>query len=541
MSPYNIFRGTEATRRAATSAGNALEPSHGSTSDEHILYVGDLATKLGYPTTFPQVPLHGQDVRRMWQVASMGQADSWTNEAGTLLDGSGMLLSPKSAAACDPVARGYIQPYELADGGTILMESYGTYKCGSLSPKIAAKLKVGQRGGTPVDYYIYPDYGIDVPSTSVPGFDVASGVVSQSFDWSYPTLGTNALAGYEALSSLRTNTPAGQFSWRLTTKLRSLGRYAKHETYDEDLVDWATATGYTAGTSVVRNADLMDRAYICTTSHTSGASTKPGTGASWTSNWREITGNVAVEMTLEWGALHYNPGEVFNFNNPFSENSTQYSVFWNNAGGAVIPGVKRGVVYAFLGQQWLCHAPSLTNATSGAKGTWATTRNNVVDMLAEQAPGVGAYWKEFFVPLVSHKTFTAFGFIDHTVGNEITLELGGPTYVAPTTSISAYSATTDYNAEVSVASDGGNDYVCKATIDYNATAANANFPRMDAGAEVSVMTAAPTASVSGSISGHRFWRLLATNLGDRYDTMRLMSTQAYLYGGRVGAYQVRNR
>ncbi len=44
---------------------------------------------------------------------------------------------------------------------------------------------------------------------------------------------------------------------------------------------WATATSY-SGNEAVENDGT---AYICTTAHTSGASTEPGVGASWTSYW----------------------------------------------------------------------------------------------------------------------------------------------------------------------------------------------------------------------------------------------------------------
>lgn len=523
MTDYNIYRSTDALRRAATMGDRAL----GTTTDTEELFLPSDDTVLGRPAVFPQLPQQGQDVRRMWCVSSQGQGDTWTDAAGVKQDAAGIVLTPRAAATTDPVARGIVQAYELADGGLIQIESYGTYKCGGASPHITARLKCGSE-------YWTPDYGLDTPLS--PGFDVTSGVPANAWDWSYATLGTNALAGYEALSSLRTNTPPGQFSWRLTTTIRSLGRYAKHETYDEDVVDWATATGYSVG-NVVRNADLARRTYICIHAHTSGTSTKPGTGATWTAEWREITGNVAVEMTLEWGALHYNPGQPFTFALPFSQNNPQYSVFWDTTGTA---GVKRGCVYSFLGEQWLCHAGSTSNATTGSKGSWTTTRNTVIDMLAEQAPGIGAYWKEFFVPLVSRKTYTAYGYMDHTRLNEITLELGGPTYIGTGTSISAYSSTTTYTAESSIVSDT-DDYVAKVSMDYNATAANSLYVHMDGGSEVSLMRAAPTASLSGSISGSRFWRKLADDPEDRYDVMRLLSTQAYLYGGRVGAAQVRTR
>lgn len=46
---------------------------------------------------------------------------------------------------------------------------------------------------------------------------------------------------------------------------------------------WTTATGYTASTSGVTSGG---RRYLCTSNHTSGASTEPGVGASWQTVWQ---------------------------------------------------------------------------------------------------------------------------------------------------------------------------------------------------------------------------------------------------------------
>lgn len=49
---------------------------------------------------------------------------------------------------------------------------------------------------------------------------------------------------------------------------------------------WLTGTAYTAGT-VRANGGTN---YVCILDHTSGASTEPGVGASWTTNWYALTG-----------------------------------------------------------------------------------------------------------------------------------------------------------------------------------------------------------------------------------------------------------
>lgn len=53
------------------------------------------------------------------------------------------------------------------------------------------------------------------------------------------------------------------------------------QTMVEDSSSWATSTSYAVG-DYVTNDDVT---YRCNTAHTSGASTEPGTGASWTDNW----------------------------------------------------------------------------------------------------------------------------------------------------------------------------------------------------------------------------------------------------------------
>lgn len=51
---------------------------------------------------------------------------------------------------------------------------------------------------------------------------------------------------------------------------------------------WVTATAYTAGEAVENGGDN----YVCILAHTSGASTEPGVGASWETNWYLLVGNI---------------------------------------------------------------------------------------------------------------------------------------------------------------------------------------------------------------------------------------------------------
>ncbi len=55
---------------------------------------------------------------------------------------------------------------------------------------------------------------------------------------------------------------------------------------------WVTATAYTAG-EVVDESALANVFYVCIASHTSGASTEPGTGASWATVWLALESSVA--------------------------------------------------------------------------------------------------------------------------------------------------------------------------------------------------------------------------------------------------------
>lgn len=53
---------------------------------------------------------------------------------------------------------------------------------------------------------------------------------------------------------------------------------------------WVTSTAYTSGTHVVWNGSpAYTTLYLCSSNHTSGASTEPGVGASWSTVWTAVT------------------------------------------------------------------------------------------------------------------------------------------------------------------------------------------------------------------------------------------------------------
>ena len=453
----------------------SLTRGMGIVGDEAELFLESPDTPLGRAVVPFVGPRTGADVRRLWQVGAQGQANTWTDVGAVARDASGMVLSPRpnGSPGTDVVSTGYILPYELADGGLVVIESCGTYKLGSILPRILARLKVGGS-------YVAPNYEAHMNATG----DVATptdvaGFAANAFEWSSVTLGLNALGGYEALNMSAANLTRGEFHWRLTMRVHALGRYAKWSRGDDD-------------------SALRDR-------------------------------NCWVEATLEWGAIQNNAGgrigEPFAYYNPQGQRTLQYNAFVRRNTATPAGGTVRGSIYSFMGSQWLCHAASDTSAL--VVGSPNTLDESVwSQMLAEEAPGIGAHWKEFWVPSVSKATISGFASVDWTAGNEVQLELGGPQQVDLGTTFSAYGATTSYIAEFGTCSDGGANYVAKTTL-YAAT-----FPRMVSGSAVALFTAAPS-----DPNGPRCWRALPTTLRDE---MRMQELHGYVFGRRNGVAQRRN-
>ena len=484
---YRINHSTSADRRL----GAALTAGHqGSTSDEYELFVGSPDTPIGRAVAAPQVPRDGVDARRLWQVGAQGQENTWTDVGSVAQDASGMVISPRPAGTpgTDIVTTGYVLPYELADGGTIVVESVGTYRCGSVTPRILAKLKIGGA-------YVSPQYEamMNATGTDATPVDLAA-VTADAFEWSSLTCGLNALGGYEALHIDASNLTAGEFLWRMTMRIHSLGRWAKWQRFNN--------------------------------SGTGAASTKDRT--CW------------VEATLEWGALAYNAGGRIasppGYQNPLSARTLQYSAFVQRDTGTPAAGTVRGAIYSFLGQQWLCHAASDVNAV--ASGPPDIDYDVWSNMLAEEAPGMGLHWREFFVPAVSKATISGFATVDWTAGNEVQLELGGPQQEDLGNTWGTYGATTAYTAELGTSPfTGGSRGVVDTGVVYapKTYLYVTSWPRMIAGTSTALWTAAPTGA---SPDSERAWRALPATLRD---TMRMQTTQAYLFGRRNGTAQRRMR
>jgi hypothetical protein len=145
-----------------------------------------------------------------------------------------------------------------------------------------------------------------------------------------------------------------------------------------------------------------------------------------------------------------------------------------------------------------------------------------IQMLTEEAPGCGVHWAEFFVPAVNTATFSGFSTVDWTIGNEIQLELGGPQQVDLGTVFAAYNATGAYAPEFGTCSAAGVNYSAKAHM-YAAA-----WPRLVAGVETALTTAAPPDA--------RYWRALPTTLRDE---MRMQHVHGYIYGRRNGVAERR--
>jgi hypothetical protein len=542
MADVELRHSTAADRQLKLTA---LPAGHlGSTSDEGEFFVGNAATPIGLAVTAPQSPMGGVDSRRLFNVGSQGQSDTWEDVDGADQDGSGMVISPRPAAVAgggtDIITTGYILPYELADGGTITIEATGTYKCGSVMPMILAKLRIAPPGSAG---YVAPQYerALNSGGTAAAPFDV-TGMVADAFEWSSRTVGLNALGGYEALHISAANLTPGEFQWRLTMKVNALGRWAKWQRGDDD-----SAT--------------KDR-------------------------------NCWVEATLEWGALQYNMGARIGDgslgSNPLGTITLQYSPFVKRNTATPANGTIRGAIYTFMDRQWLCHAASNVGAqllaasvTNWADATlyvhgnirehgsafWRCVLGHTsvlandepgvgpnytlywkriyydevvaANMMTEDAPGVGLHWREFFVPAVQRATISGFATVDWTVGNEIQLELGGPQQEDLANAWGTYANNVAYTAEAGVTpftggdrgvvATGGGVYAPKTFLYVG------SWPRIMASVETALWTAAPTGV---SPDSERAWRRLPTTLRDE---MRCQHVHGYLYGRRNGTAQRRMR
>jgi hypothetical protein len=480
---YNIYRGTDANRRTIS---NMADGRIGSTSDEDEVFIGSSKTPLGMPAVYPRLPLEGVDARRMWAVTGVAFGNKQTAlGAAVQSDISGLTINPRSFTAAevgttDPVAMGYIMPNELIDGGYIEIISVGKYKPGSVFPRLLAKVKIGAN-------YIAPQYEtVDLNLLTVVD---STGTTPNCYEFSQRTLGLNALGGYEAANTFATNLPKGEFTWKMTTRIHSLGRYAKWSTGDDD---------------TAADADGL------------------------------FSANCWVECELEFGMLGLNSGGRIG-NPPVGDLHTVGIGSLQLYGPMMVQEPIKGGVYEFMGRQWLCHAGGLdrsaTPSWTGAVVDFAVWQS----LLAEEAPGIGHYWREFFVPTVSKASISGFAAVDWSVGNELIFELGGAQHnlgVTPATwGAGLATRVPEGTASGLVTGSDGNFYACKTYLHYTLD------KKLIQNVLVADFDPDPVVATDG-IASERGWRLLPTNMTD---VMRVQSTHAYLFGGRVGTSRKRLR
>lgn len=548
MANFHIYHGPESTRRLATLADGEL----GSSSEEGQLYYGDTSrTPQGMPAAYPQVPLQGVSVRQLFNVGKQGLSpdpDLYTDAAGYQHNGAGLQLPARDLLRTGgvyeeptyPVAMGYIRPYELADGGRITMHAIGAYTIGGPQPHLCARVKVGGS-------YIDPQWELDKQDGSTVGFDLVAGV-PPGFDVSYPTQGLNALAGYEAANLLRQNTGApttdlqeqGRIQWTVDVDVFALGRHAKESRYDCDIPFWRSTTVYAIDDQVMGSNGVT---YTSKTAHTAATTNEPGKGSAWTTDWTEGgSANVAIRCRWKVGLFTHNAHSGAGFSNTIVWPTSEYNPLMGDATLHSGTGTRRGGIYSWMGRQWLCHAASETTALTGAAHPLSVDSAALEQLLTEEAPGMGAHWREFWVPAVQEFEQWSYGEVDWAAGNEIELELGGATKFDITQPFPAYSATQAYSPEneaLGSCSKGGLVYIAKAQV-YSST-----WPKMVAGASSATHTIAPDAALSGSISGPRYWRnvgVVTQNSRSFFqDIQEVFNVQGYVYGGRTGYSQMRVR
>lgn len=445
------------------SSATALE-SLGHTSDERIPYAGAADTPRGRALGAPVIPRDGVDVRKVFGTARFGEATDYTPPGGSAESTWGFRLPALTSPGTDPLASGVIKAYELRDGGEVVIRATGTFKCGSKRPRIMARLKAAGS---------YIDPQMEVDDTALGGFDI--GAALGGFEWSHTTLGINSLWGYEALSVPRTNTPEGLFEWELEMRIQALGNGAARSDYDED-----TTT---------------------------------------------LDSNTRVSAKLTWGGLHYNAGgrigEVEGWFNPGTgTRSMALNAFLET-------GTTKGEVYSFGGRQWLCiHGSAATQSIfTGSAGSRTFQATAWQHWMAEEAPGIGIHWRDFWVPMVQESTMTAYATLDYEADIPLVFEMGGAGQNDRGATYSAYASGT-HLAESGIVTDSGTNYLCRRSM-----ATGSTYPTVIAGTE-SGLTAGPTDATHGP----RFWVPLPA---EEADTMTCDGAHAYLFGGRRGSAQMR--
>lgn len=193
---------------------------------------------------------------------------------------------------------------------------------------------------------------------------------------------------------------------------------------------WITGLSYTADvTSVIHGGQH----YICTSTHTAGASTEPGVGASWATVWAVASGGAtALNDLTDVDTAGAANGSVIKYN------GSSWVVGTDSVGSGSVPsGTVNGQVLIWQTDAWVAStAPWITsqsypgagvpNSTGSAWGTSytvGTAANNLVQLNASaQLPAVSAALLTNFPTLNQNTTGTAAGLSgtpDITVGDII--------------------------------------------------------------------------------------------------------------------------
>lgn len=150
---------------------------------------------------------------------------------------------------------------------------------------------------------------------------------------------------------------------------------------------WLTSTSYTEG-EIVSNDDGL---YICTASHTSGASTEPGTGASWGSYWALMLqagsgGGSSLNWRGSWAtSTSYASDDVVE-----NDGSSYVCISAHTSGASSEPGVggSWATYWELLAEKGATGATGATGA-AGTPGTSDLPRGTVV-MYLDVLDGVAA-------------------------------------------------------------------------------------------------------------------------------------------------------
>jgi hypothetical protein len=157
--------------------------------------------------------------------------------------------------------------------------------------------------------------------------------------------------------------------------------------WDQGYVQWLTATPYTVG-QVVYDSNVDYLMYKCKLAHTSGSTTRPGSGASWTTYWTVVYYNVGDRVVNSNNLLytatvaHY-PKFVSTYaqGQPGITTGTWIN-YWNLGGSSVFPSTPWSSSYGIYNVGQVVTHVGLTFRCIEANYSTST----------EYEPGVGVSW-----------------------------------------------------------------------------------------------------------------------------------------------------